>query len=204
MGTFKLEGKTALITGGTSGIGEATARLFARQGARLATEHLLALGHRRIAHIAGPAGLRVSRARRQAHQAALRAAGLRSDPAVVEGDLTEGGGYAAALRLLDGPGAPPTAVFVANDLMAIGAMAAVRSRGLTVPADLSVVGFDDIHLAAYTSPPLTTVHQPAREMARRATEVLLAAIASPGDRRPRRAIFDATLVVRGSTAAING
>ena len=173
-----------------------------RQGARLATEHLLALGHRRIAHIAGPPGLRVSAARREAYQLTLREAGVRPDrSAIVEGDLTEDGGYAATLRLLERPGSAPTAVFVANDLMAIGAMAALRARGVGVPGDLSVVGFDDIHLAAYTSPPLTTVHQPAREMARRATEILLAAIGSPHDRRPRRAIFDATLVVRGSSAA---
>ncbi len=172
-----------------------------RQGARLATQHLLALGHRHIAHIAGPPALRVGAARREGYQLALREAGLRPDrAAVIAGDLTEDGGYAAALRLLEHPGPAPTAIFVANDLMAIGAMAALRARGIGVPGDLSVVGFDDIHLAAYTSPPLTTVHQPAREMARRATEILLAAIAAPGDRRPRRAVFDATLVVRGSSA----
>ncbi len=185
--------------------GMALVHLDNRTGGRHATEHLLSLGHRVIAHIGGPASLTVSQEREQGYADALRSAGVRPDgKLVVEGDFTEEGGRKACLELLDA-GARPTATFAANDLMAIGAMAALKERGVAVPQDLSVVGFDDIHLAAYTSPALTTVHQPTYEMGRRAAEILIDEIQQ---RRPvhddRQLVFQGELIVRDSTARLSG
>lgn len=178
-----------------------TVHIDHRQGARLATQHLVELGHRRIAHIAGPPGLELSAQRCQGYQLALEAAEIvPAAAAVIAADLTESGGYDAMERLLQGVQVP-TAVFVANDLMAIGAMAALKANGITVPDEISVVGFDDIKLAAYTYPPLTTIHQPIREMARAGSGILLTAIRTKSA-APRRhdVIFEGTLVVRQSTA----
>mgnify|MGYP001158011011 CR=1 FL=1 len=171
-----------------------------RAGAALATQHLLALGHRAIAHITGPPQLRVSRERLAGYRAALSAAGVKSgDRLRVAGDFTEDGGYRGIERLL-GEALEFTAVFAANDLSAIGAIAALKAHGRRVPEDVSVVGFDDIHLAAYTSPPLTTIRQPALEMGRRATEILIQAITSGrASGRSADQVFDGTLIVRGST-----
>ena len=171
-----------------------------RAGAALATQHLLALGHRAIAHITGPPQLRVSRERVAGYRAALSSAGVKSDDRLrVAGDFTEDGGYRGIERLL-GEALEFTAVFAANDLSAIGAIAALKAHGRRVPEDVSVVGFDDIHLARYTSPPLTTIRQPALEMGRRATEILIQAI-TRGRAGTRSAdhVFDATLIVRGTT-----
>lgn len=172
-----------------------------RVGARRAIEHLLSLGHRAIAHIAGPSALKVSRARTRGYADALRTAGVARRPELsVEADFTEDGGRQACLRLLDA-GTAFSAVFAANDLMAIGALAALKERGVAVPADVSIVGFDDIHLAAYTSPTLTTVRQPTYDMARCATQILIDAI--QGQARPsgeRQVLFQGELRVRQSTA----
>jgi DNA-binding LacI/PurR family transcriptional regulator len=170
-----------------------------RQGARLATEHLLGLGHTRIAHISGPRA-RLSDERLGGYRDALAAAGIAHDPALeTPGDFDEAGGHAAMRRLLES-GARFTAVFCANDLSAIGALNAILSSGRRVPGDLSIVGFDDIRLAPYTSPPLTTVHQPAAEIARHATTLLLDLI-DGGSAPTHLHLFAPTLVQRGSTAA---
>ena len=134
-----------------------------RAGARLATEHLMGLGHERIAHLTGTPGLAVAKARQAGYEDALATGGIRSDPAlVVEGGFLEEDGYRAATELLD-RGAKFTAVFAANDLSAIGALAALEEHGLRVPHDVSVVGFDDIHLSSYIRPRLTTVRQHMRQ-----------------------------------------
>ena len=171
-----------------------------RGGAQLATQHLLALGHRAIVHISGPPQLRVSRERLAGYRSALKAAGVKWDDRLkVGGDFSEEGGYSGIERLL-GKAVQFTAVFAANDLSAIGAIAALKRHGRRVPEDVSVVGFDDIHLAAYASPPLTTVRQPSLEMGRRATEILLEAIADGGTTsRSADHVFDGELVVREST-----
>jgi DNA-binding LacI/PurR family transcriptional regulator len=170
-----------------------------RMGARLATEHLLVLGHRRIAHITG-APARISEERLLGYQGALEAAGATPDAALVaRGDFTETGGHDAMAALL--AAAPDlTAVFAANDLSAIGAMNAIVASGRSVPDDVSMVGFDDLRLARYTAPPLTTVRQPADEIARHSTELLLGMIAG---RKPRQRhhLFVPELILRSSTAA---
>jgi DNA-binding LacI/PurR family transcriptional regulator len=173
-----------------------------RAGARMATEHLLMLGHRQIAHVTG-APAAISDARMAGYRGALEAAGIEFDPALVEaGDFTEGGGHAAMQRLLES-GHRFSAVFCANDLSAMGALNAVLSSGRRVPLDLSIVGFDDVRLSPYTSPPLTTIHQPAAEIARYATELLLDLIAGRTAPVARR-LFAPTLVVRGSTGPPRG
>jgi LacI family transcriptional regulator, galactose operon repressor len=172
-----------------------------RLGARRATDHLLSLGHRRIAHISGavPHRLRHSRERLAGYHDALNGAGLTADAQlVVTGDYTEDGGHAAARALLES-GVSFSAVFAANDLSAIGAVSAFVASGRRVPEDVSVVGFDDIHTAAFTVPPLTTVHQPAAEIAERATELLVALIQGR-EVGERRHVLEPRLVVRASAA----
>lgn len=169
-------------------------------GGYVATEHLAQLGHKRIACIAGPTDLGSSAGRVAGYRAALRAAGLGAEAGlVVRGDFRDHSGYLAAQKLLK-RNHPPTAIFACNDLMAIGAMAAVRDAGLSVPEDVSVVGFDDIHLAGYLNPPLTTVAQPMSELGRVAAELLLQRLA---DRSlpPRRVMLRSRLMVRRTTAS---
>jgi LacI family transcriptional regulator, galactose operon repressor len=170
-------------------------------GARLATEHLLELGHTRIAHVAGAPELRISGERVEGYQEALSRAGIEADPALLAvGGFTEDGGYEAARALLSG--APrPTAIFAANDLSAVGALEAIAESGLKVPDDVSVVGFDDLRLAAYTTPPLTTIHQPARQIGERATSLLLDLTMGKKVRR-LRTLLEPGLVVRRSTAPL--
>lgn len=165
-------------------------------GARLATEHLIGLGHRRVAHIAGLGA--VAALRRGSYEDVMRAHGL---PARVEqGDLTEEGGYRAAVRLLSGPAEQrPTAVFAFNDIAAIGALSAAEEMGLRVPRDLSLVGYDNTLLSRLRHVWLTTVDSAGQDVGRRAAQHLLDRIASPG--RPAAVTLAApTLEVRGTTA----
>lgn len=143
------------------------------QAARWATEHLLRLGHRRIAHITGPQEMYESQERRLGYVEALRQAGVvPEDCWVAVGDWSSASGYRAVLELLDrSPGF--TALFAQNDRMALGALQALRKSGLQVPQDVAVVGFDDIPLAAYFAPPLTTVHHPFYEVGSRGAGLLI-------------------------------
>jgi LacI family transcriptional regulator len=169
-----------------------------RMGARLATEHLLALGHRRIAHIAG-APARISEERLVGYQGALESAGVSLDSALVAvGAFTEIGGH-DAMRVLLAAAPELTAVFAANDLSAIGAMNALAASGRSVPGQVSVVGFDDLRLARFMAPPLTTVRQPAGEIARHSTELLLGMIAGKKPRESRH-LFVPELIIRSSTS----
>ena len=169
------------------------------QGGRLATEHLIALGHRRIGCIAGPADLTPSADRVTGYRQALQAAGISADETlIVRGDFRDRSGYQGAQQLL-ALADPPTAMFACNDLMAIGAVGAVLEHGWQVPDDISIIGFDDIHLAAYVNPPLTTVAQPKYELGAVAAAMLLERL---GEREmpPRRRLLVAELVVRRSAA----
>lgn len=142
-------------------------------GGLLATRYLLSLGHRRIGCITGPSLLTPSAARVTGYRRALREAGLEVDETlIVGGDFQHQSGYRACQQLLALP-EPPTAIFVCNDMMAVGALCAVHEAGLSVPADVSVIGFDDISLASYTVPRLTTIAQPSYEMGRIAVERLI-------------------------------
>jgi LacI family transcriptional regulator len=133
-------------------------------GGLAATEHLLSLGHRRIAYIGGPATAGCNQARLHGYRAAMEAAGAPVCPEHVQaGPFRHDHGLQSGAALLDLPDAP-TAIFAGNDDIALGVMEAARARGLRVPADLSVVGFDDTQIAAVASPPLTTVRQPLRQM----------------------------------------
>jgi LacI family transcriptional regulator, galactose operon repressor len=141
-------------------------------GADQAMRHLLGLGHRRIALITGPNGWVATEDRRRGYQAALASAGVLPDPAFEVESIPEiEPGRLAAEQLLDLP-EPPTAIFAFNDNIAIGAIQATRARGLRVPEDLSVVGFDDVEHATIVTPTLTTVRQPLAEMGRTAVSLL--------------------------------
>jgi LacI family transcriptional regulator len=142
-------------------------------GARAAVQHLLSLGHRRIAALTGIPEWLASIERLNGYHSAHAAAGVLADPAlVVEADYSLEGGEAAAAKLLDLPD-PPTAVFAFNDNMAVAVLREARRRGLRVPEDLSVIGFDDSQQAGIVTPELTSVRQPLAEMGRMAVSLLL-------------------------------
>lgn len=164
-----------------------------------ATRYLIDLGHRRIALILGPSNLTPSAHRADGFRRALLEAGLAPNPQYeVPGDFQIEGGEKAALRLLSLT-PHPTAVFVCNDMMAIGVIRATRCLGLRLPEDLSVVGFDDIALARATYPALTTMAQPVSEMARIATGLLLDRLSGLISGEPRqRIMLPAQLIVRDS------
>ena len=148
-----------------------------RRGAQLATQHLLDLGHRRIGFVGGRVDLESARLRQLGFTETLQRAGLEVDPDLVRtGSYEAEESHAAAADLLSAPH-PPTAVFAANDVSAIAVMEEAARRGLRVPEDLSVVGFDDVPESAMTRPGLTTVHQPIQEMGERAVQVLLGLLA---------------------------
>ncbi len=168
-----------------------------RAGGVLVVEHCASLGHRRIAHIDGGPGAGAA-ARRAGYEAAMRRLRLGKHLAVAPGSYTEEGGHRGALFLLDRR-PPPTAIFVANDLAAIGALNAIEERGLKVPDDISLVGYDNTSLAALRHISLTTVHQPRVEMGQMAVITLLERV-EQGRSRPRRTVLSPQLVVRGSTA----
>jgi LacI family transcriptional regulator len=150
-----------------------------RVGAYEAVQHLVRLGHRRIAYIQGPVQYQCSHDRYAGYRQALEQAQIAADPAlVVQGDFTTHSGRDAAIHLLSLPDLP-SAVFAANDQMAHGVLAVAREQGLRLPEDLAVIGFDDTMLAANTLPPLTTVRQPFEDMGKSAAELLLALIDVP-------------------------
>ncbi|MEV0537367.1 LacI family DNA-binding transcriptional regulator [Kitasatospora sp. NPDC050463] len=145
-----------------------------RAGAEAATRHLLDLGHRTVHHLAGPAGWMESRDRHDGWRQALEDAGVRVPP-VGSGDWSARSGYQAGRRIAHDP--EVTAVFCANDHMALGLLRALHEAGRAVPGEISVIGFDDIPEAAYFAPPLTTVRQDFGELGRRALELLLQELA---------------------------
>ena len=165
-----------------------------RSGARLATEHLLALGHRPVWHVAGPEGWLETEAREQSWRDAMRVRGV-PEPPVLRGDWSPRSGYQAGRELVAHGGVD--AVFVANDQMALGVLRAMAEAGLSVPHDVRVVGFDDVPEAAYFCPPLTTVRQDFLALGRKTFEQML--LRMEGGRPVRRSIVPAELIVRDST-----
>jgi LacI family transcriptional regulator len=169
-------------------------------GAYAATEHLIMLGHRRIGLITGRSDIPVGAVRLAGYRAALEAYGLAFDEAlVVNGDFSYASGRRGAEALFDRPD-PPTALFACDDQMAFGAINALARRGLVVPRDVSVIGFDDTVDAARFNPPLTTVRQPLREMGELAGEMVCRLIDGSAS-GPTRVMLNTELVVRESTAA---
>jgi len=170
-------------------------------GACKAVEHLISLGHRRIGLITNAPPQYTSSAHRlQGYYLALQKHGIPYDDSLVRyGDFTEEGGYDRMMELLE-LDPPPTAVFVASDLVAFGALAAIRDRGLSVPHDVAVVGFDDVRLARYVTPPLTTVRLPAYELGRTAARLILNWV-ERGETPPPQVLLPTELVIRRSCGA---
>jgi LacI family transcriptional regulator len=170
-------------------------------GGFAATEHLLSLGHKRIAMIGGPERLLSSKARVAGYGAALEAAGIAVEPQLCRpGDFLASRGEQETYALLD-LAKPPKAIFAGSDLQALGAYRALRARNLLVPHDVSVVGFDDLPIAALVAPPLTTVRQPLVEMGRMAVDMVLRLL--DGDvLQAGRVELPTSLVVRESTIAV--
>lgn len=167
-------------------------------GAREATLHLIRLGHKRIATITGPLNMIAGSDRLQGYRHALEMRNLPYDEALVaEGDFTEEGGYAAMLQLLP---KRPTAVFVASDMMAVGALRAISQAGLRVPEDIALVGYDDIPVAVRITPPLTTVRQPINRLGEEAVRILLDVLNSNGQvsAHRHRVLLPVELVIRAS------
>ncbi|HYU17716.1 MAG TPA: LacI family DNA-binding transcriptional regulator [Chloroflexota bacterium] len=175
-----------------------------RQGARLAVAHLVALGHRRIAHLAGAGDISTTATRLAGFRDAMAEHGLAVDETLIsEAGLTEAAGERGMARLLTLPADRlPTAIFVANDFAALGAVAAARAAGLRVPDDLSVVGYDDIPPVGWIEPALTTVRVPLKPMGRLATEILIQRLGgslAPAE-QPVQVTLSVDLVVRRSSA----
>jgi len=170
------------------------------EGGIEATEHLLSLGHRRIGIVTGERGLACSQERLDGYKEALAEAGLGVDEDLIcFGNFQVEGGYAGAARLLALPD-PPTAIFAGSDQQAYGVYQAVKAAGLSVPDDISVVGFDDVPLCQWVSPPLTTVRQPLTEMAREATRILVEMAYRDIEPPSKKIELPTSLVVRESTA----
>jgi LacI family xylobiose transport system transcriptional regulator len=170
-------------------------------GGLMATRHLIELGHTRIATITGPADMMCSLARLDGYRSALNAAGIPVDPGLERfGDFHIDGGRAAATELLGLPDRP-TAIFAGSDLQALGVLDTARTLGIRVPEELSVVGYDDLPLAQWSSPRLTTVHQPLQQMAAEATRLVLR-LGEGADVSHTRMDLATSLVVRDSTAAL--
>ena len=168
-------------------------------GGLIATRHLLDLGHPWVACISGPPELSPSSQRRAGWKKALAEAGVeRREGDLVRGDFSPRSGYLAMQALLRQE-SRPTAVFVCNDLMAFGALAAAHEAGVAVPGQLSVVGYDDIQLAGFSTPALTTVAQPKQETGTLAAELLLERLKG-GPQEPRRVILQPQLKIRASSA----
>lgn len=187
---------TPSAANGTSAVAIANA-----EGARAAVGHLLALGHRPVAVIKGPRGNADAEERLAGYRLALAGAGIEPDPALeIEGDFTESSGFRAAAQLL-ALTPVPAAVFATNDYMAIGLLSALGARAVRVPGDMAVVGFDDIAIAQYVTPALTTVHVDAYELGARAVRLLVAAIGAHNGMPCRHEVLPATLVIRQSSGA---
>lgn len=170
------------------------------RGAYEAVEHLIRLGHRRIGFIEGRPELSTSKERLEGYRKALKDYGTEPDPALVrQGDSRQASGRRLTLELLESPD-PPTALFVGNNLMTLGALEAIHSLGLRIPEDIAIVGYDDMPWALAFNPPLTAVRQPGYEVGRRAMELLLQRIREP-KRSTTLVLLQPELIVRESCGA---
>jgi LacI family transcriptional regulator len=170
-------------------------------GARCAVEHLTSLGHQRIGLISGPLDFSVARERLEGYAAGLLQAALAFDPALVRiGDFRQASGHSAMAALLDDVRGRLDGVFVAGDLMTLGALAAIHEAELDIPTHISVVGFDDMPWASALNPPLTTIAQPATAMGEIAAQLVIDRIEGNAEAVPRHVVLDPHLIVRASTA----
>jgi DNA-binding LacI/PurR family transcriptional regulator len=184
-----------VVVGGDPSVRTSTVTIDQEAGARMATAHLLGLGHRTVHHVSGPADWIDATERQRAWAETVEAHGAPPGR-FVEGDWTAQGGYAAGTQLAQDP--TVTAVFAANDQTALGILRALHEHGRSVPDDVSVVGYDDIPEAAYLVPPLTTVRQDLGEVGRRGVELLLALV--DGGPAQRHVMVAPELIVRASSA----
>jgi LacI family transcriptional regulator len=174
------------------------------EGARIATDHLIRLGHRRIGIISGLARVGTSSERLAGYRRALTDAGIAIEPTLVrEGNSRLDGGYRWMLDLLDTP-SPPTALFVTNNLMTLGALGALATRGVRVPDDLALIGFDDFEWATVLRPRLTAVAQPTYEIGETAARLVLERISGAAVGPPRRVVLRTRLIVRETCGASHG
>lgn len=186
---------------GAPGPGVSRVRVDHAAGVTIAMDHLVSLGHKEIAFISGPLDLFSARTRSQAFIKSLERHGLKRDAALIqEANHRADGGHEAMLRILNSK-AKPTAVVASNDLTAIGAMGAIHERGLRIPEDISIVGYDDIQLSAYTQPSLTTLRLPRIEIATAAFRALYKSLQSQTGKPQNGEDYDIqpTLIVRQST-----
>jgi DNA-binding LacI/PurR family transcriptional regulator len=192
--------RLVFVNGGSDSLPVTSVGVDERASGRIATEHLLELGHRRIGFVAGDAFALATREKARGRDDALAAAGVDAPAYIFHDRFTvEGGRRALAAMLGATNGDRPTAVICSNDLMAIGAMQEAVARGLRVPDDLSIVGFDGIDAASWTQPALTTVEQPIGEIAETAVEALRMLVDDPAQTLPTY-VFRPQLRVGGTTA----
>ena len=197
---FAQGARIVFVNGGSDSLPVTSVGVDERASGRIATEHLLALGHRRIGFVAGRAYALATREKARGRDDALSAAGIDSPAYAAHDDFSVDGGRRALRSILEAAnGHRPTGVICSSDLMAIGAMQEARALGLRVPEDISIVGFDGIEAASWTQPALTTVEQPIDEIAETAVEALRALVANPGQTLPAY-VFRPRLRIGGTTA----
>jgi len=190
-----------LLNGGAEAKSFDTITIENHEGAREMTRHLIARGHRRIAMVCGPQRNYDAAERLRGYHTALTESGIEHEASlVVRGDFSELSGYGAVSQLLELE-PRPTAIFAANDSMAIGALSALREAGLRVPDDVAVAGFDDIPLARYMNPPLSTVHVDISQLGERAAALLLTSLRQ-GNRPHQQLQLSTTLVIRASCGGL--
>ena len=190
-----------LLNGGAEAKAFDTITIKNHEGAREMTLHLIARGHRRIAMVCGPQRNYDAAERLRGYHTALTESGIEHEASlVVRGDFSELSGYGAVSQLLELE-PRPTAIFAANDSMAIGALSALREAGLRVPDDIAVAGFDDIPLARYMNPPLSTVHVDISQLGERAAARLLTSL-KKGNRPHQQLLLPTTLVIRASCGGL--
>jgi DNA-binding LacI/PurR family transcriptional regulator len=191
------------VNGGSPQLDVTSVGVDERAAGRLATEHLLGLGHTRIGFAAGDALSSPTREKGEGREAALRAAGIEPDGLVAHASFTVEGGREAFRRLVSLPGGPPTGIICSNDLMAIGVIREAEAHRVDVPGDLSVVGFDGIDAATWNEPALTTVEQPIDEIAETAVRALRSLIENGSQSLPNY-VFRPRLKLGRSTAPLSG
>jgi DNA-binding LacI/PurR family transcriptional regulator len=191
--------RIVFVNGGAPSLDIPSVGVDEHAAGELATQHLIDLGHERIGFVAGPEHYLPTQFKNAGREAALRGADLDGKEVVAHDDFGVEGGR-RALRKLLALESPPTAVICSSDMMAIGVLQEAHLRGVRIPEDLSVVGFDGIDATTWSVPPLTTVEQPIQQIAEAAVEVLQTLIRDPGTSLPNL-LFRPRLLVRGSTAA---
>jgi DNA-binding LacI/PurR family transcriptional regulator len=191
-----------LVSRGIKGLNKNCVIVDDIAGGTMATEYLIKLGHRRIAHIAGPLKVRSAINRLEGYKFALKKYKIKyQEELVEEGDFRITGGYKAMKKLLGLP-EPPRAIFAANDLLALGAMQAIQKKKYHIPEDFCIIGFNDISLASFVYPPLTTVRQPMQEMGALAVKMLLKIIEG-GEFNQKKVVLKPKLIIRESCKRID-